>query len=89
MKKFEIRNVGGFFVGIIILIVGIFIVIFDYPQIQYFENLESESYYLLPEEQKNIYERLKIEFSIGVTILVIGIGLCIFSLIKTPNKKEI
>ena len=63
MKKFEIRNVGAFFVGLVILIVGIFIVIFDYPQIQYFENLESESYYLLEEEQKNIYERLKIEFS--------------------------
>ena len=89
MKKFEIRNVGGFFVGIIILIVGIFIVIFDYPQIQYFENLESESYYLLEEEQKNIYERLKIEFSIGIAILVIGSVLCIFSLIRAPNKKRI
>lgn len=89
MKKFEIKNVSGFFVGIIILIVGVFIVIFDYPQIQYFENLESESYYLLAEEKKNIYERLKIEFSVGITILGIGIALCIFSLIKTPNKKEI
>lgn len=89
MKKFEIKNVSGFFVGIIILIVGVFIVIFDYPQIQYFENLESESYYLLAEEKKNIYERLKIEFSVGITILGIGIVLCIFSLIKTPNKKEI
>ncbi len=89
MKKFEIGNVGGFFVGVIILIVGIFIVIFDYPQIQYLENLESESYYLLAEEKKNIHERLKIEFSAGITILVVGIVLCIFSLIKAPNKKGI
>ena len=89
MEKFEIRNVGTFFVGVMILIVGIFIIIFDYPQIQYFENLEEESYFLLEEETKNIYERLKIEFSIGIAILVSGIFVCIFCLIKIPNKKPI
>ena len=52
MEKFQIKNPPVFFVGIIILIVGIFIVIFDYPQIQYFENLESETFLLLePEKQ--------------------------------------
>ena len=86
MKKLEIRNVGGFFVGLIILMVGIFIVIFDYPQIQYLENLESEPYYLLEEETKNIYERLKVEFAIGITILAIGIVLSVISLIKAPKR---
>jgi len=80
--KLEIKNVGLFFIGLIILIVGIFIVIFDYPQIQYFENIEAESFLLLDEEKKNIHQRLKIEFSIGITILGIGIALCVFSLVK-------
>ena len=79
---FEIKNVGWFFAGLIILIVGIFIVLFDYPQLQYFENLEEESYYLLDEEEKSIHQRLKIEYLIGVTILFVGIGLCGFSFIQ-------
>ena len=82
----EIKNVGWFFAGLIILIVGIFIVIFDYPQIHYFENLEAESYFLLDEEKKNIHQRLKIEYSIGVTILFVGIGLCGFSFIRKKLK---
>ncbi len=85
----EIKNVGSFFIGVIILIVGTFIVIFDYPQIQYLENFEAESYYLLDEEKKNIHQRLRIEFSIGIMILVIGIVLCIFSLVKKTKRWKI
>ena len=77
----EIKNIGWFFIGLIILIVGTFIVIFDYPQIQYFDNLESESYYLLDEEKKNIHQRLKIEFSIGIIFVFVGIALLLVSLI--------
>lgn len=62
------------------------IVIFDYPQIQYLENFEAKSYYLLDEEKKNIHQRLRIEFSIGIMILVIGIVLCIFSLVKKTKR---
>ena len=86
MEKFQIKNPPVFFVGIIILIVGIFIVIFDYPQIQYFENLESETFLLLEPEKQSIYERLKIEFSIGVVLLVIGIALSVISLVKKSIK---
>jgi hypothetical protein len=68
--------------------IGIFIVIFDYPQIQYFENFEVDSDFLFDEEKKNFHQRLKIEFSIGVTFLVIGIVVCIFSLIKKTWKKN-
>ncbi len=84
----EIKNVGLFFIGLIILIIGIFIVIFDYPQIQYFENIEAESYFLLDEEKKNIHQRLKLEFSIGIIFLVIGIMLLIFSIVKKTWKKN-
>jgi hypothetical protein len=78
----EVKNVSLFFIGLVILMIGIFVVIFDYPQIQYFENLEVDSYFIFDEELKNFHQRLKIEFLIGVTFLVLGIVVCIFSLIK-------
>ena len=77
---------GLFFIGVIILIVGTFIVIFDYPQIQYLENFEAESYYLLDEEKKNIHQRLRIEFSIRIMNLIIWIVLFIFSSVKKTKR---
>jgi len=78
----EIKNVTLFFIGITVLILGIFIIIFDYPQIQFFENMNLESYFLLDEEKKNIHQRLIIEFSIGIGILCLGISLLIVSFLK-------
>jgi hypothetical protein len=74
--------------GIVIFMIGIFIVIYDYPQIKYFDNFEFDSYLLLDEDKKNIHQRLKIEFSIGVTFLFSGIGLIIFSLIKKTKERK-
>lgn len=71
----EIKNITLFFVGIILLIIGGLIVIFDYPQIQFFEDLDKESYHMLDVENKSIHQRLVIEFAIGVIILVGGIGM--------------
>ncbi len=68
--------------------IGIFIVIYDYPQIKYFDNFEFDSYLLLDEDKKNIHQRLKIEFSIGITFLLIGIGLGIFSFIKKTKERK-
>ena len=72
--------------GIVIFMIGIFIVIYDYPQIKYFDNFEFDSYLLLDEDKKNIHQRLKIEFSIGITFLLSGFGLIVFSLIKKKRK---
>ena len=58
--KFKIKKVAIFFIGLIILIVGIFIMIFDHFQLLYLENLDEESYPLLDEKTK-IFKRLKIE----------------------------
>ncbi len=68
----EIKNITLFLIGIIVLILGFLILIFDYPQIQYFENIDLKSYNLLVEEKKGIHQRLIIEFFIGITILGIG-----------------
>jgi divalent metal cation (Fe/Co/Zn/Cd) transporter len=86
--KLEIKNVSYFFMGIMIFMIGIFIVIYDYPQIKYFDNFEFDSYLLLDEDKKNIHQRLKIEFSIGLTFLLSGIGLIIYSLIKKTKGRK-
>lgn len=83
--NWEIKNVDGFFIGLIILIIGIFIVVFDFPQIQYFDNLKEEMNNL-SEEEENIHQRLKIEFLIGTIILVIGIVLCGFSFFRKTSR---
>jgi len=84
----EIKKTSYFFMGIVIFMIGIFIVIYDYPQIKYFDNFEFDSYILLDEDKKNIHQRLKIEFSIGIIFLLSGIGLIIFSLIKKTKEKK-
>ena len=75
----EIKNTTIFFIAIAVLILGSFIIIFDFPQIQFFENMNLESYYLLDEEKKTIHQRLIIEFTIGVIILGIGMLLLVGS----------
>ena len=75
-----------FFIGIILLILGSFITIFDYPQIQYFENMNSEMHEILESEQKEIYNRLKIEFSIGIVILFAGSISFVVSFFRNSKK---
>lgn len=79
----EIKNLTLFFVGIVVLILGILIIIFDYPQIQYLENQGiSESSYRLDMEKFSIYQRLMIELSVGTGLLIAGIGLIAVSFLK-------
>jgi len=78
----EIKNQTLFFVGIIVLILGILIIIFDYPQLQMLDNMDSESYYMLDEEKKNIHQRMKIEITVGAGLFVTGIGLLSVSFLK-------
>lgn len=77
-----IRNTTLLFVGIIILILGVLVILFDYPQIQFFENMDVESYYLLGENERGIHQRLIIEFSIGIAISIIGGTILVGSLLK-------
>ena len=78
----EIKNTTLFFIGIMVLILGISIIIFDYSQIQIFEQMDLESYYLLDEESRNVHERLIMEFSIGVVIFGSGMIILFGSMLK-------
>tara|TARA_Y100000590_G_scaffold460673_1_gene620502 strand:+ start:1381 stop:1635 length:255 start_codon:yes stop_codon:yes gene_type:complete len=83
----SIKNPIWFFIGILLLILGSFITVFDYPQIQYFENMDSEMYTSLESEKKEIHNRLKIEFSIGVAIILAGGTYFALSIIRNLSKK--
>lgn len=67
---------------------GIFIVIFDYPQIQFFDNLDEQSYYFLDEEKKEIHQRLKIEFSVGIVFIFSGLILSFISTFWNVKRKQ-
>ena len=87
-KKYlvNIQNSTWFFIGIILLILGSFVAIFDYPQILYFENMDSEMYAALKSEQKEIHKRLIIEFSVGIVILLGGGTSFAVSFLKIPQN---
>lgn len=78
----EIKNTTFFLTGIAVLVLGLFVMTFDYPQIQYFEQLSPESYALLGFEEKSIHQRLLVEFTVGTAIFSAGAGLAVFSVIK-------
>ena len=61
------------------MVLGTFVVIFDYPQILYFENMPPESYMMLDSETRSVHQRLLIECVIGAGIAVAGAGLLAFS----------
>ncbi|MDH3279253.1 MAG: hypothetical protein OEL84_08965 [Nitrosopumilus sp.] len=83
----EIKNTGIFFIGVIVLVLGSLIIVFDYPQIEFFENMDTESYHLMNVEKKDLHQRLVFEFSIGIVILASGVSLLIASLLKRFEKE--
>ncbi|WP_156416065.1 hypothetical protein [Nitrosopumilus sp. Nsub] len=68
--------------GLIILILGSFVIVFDYPQIEYFNYLENDNYITLETDQKEIFQKILVEFTIGVILFVSGISLIIISMLK-------
>jgi len=78
----EIRNQKKFLVGLVIIILGTFIIVYDYPQIEYFNNLEKETFQILENNKKEIYQKIFIEFSIGIILFGLGITLILISVFK-------
>ena len=78
----EIRDQKKFLMGLIIMILGSFIIVFDYPQIEYFNYLQGETSQILENNKKEIYQKILIEFSIGIILLGLGIILILISILK-------
>jgi len=83
----KLKDATLFLVGIMVIILGSFIVVFDYPQIQYFEKMESELYLVLDVQDKEVYQRLQIEFTIGAMILVTGTVLLFVGVLRKSKRK--
>lgn len=78
-----IKNTTFFLIGVSTAILGMLVMVFDYPQVQYFEQMPPESYSLLDIEERNIHQRLLVEITIGGAIFSTGAGLVVFSKIKS------
>ena len=76
----QIKNVTIFFLAITVIILGSLVIIFDHIQIQYFEKIEYNA--ILEMSDKDLYQRLKIEYTVGWGILTVGIAMMVGSIIK-------
>ncbi len=83
----EVKDATLFLVCIMVIILGSLIVIFDYPQIRYFEKMESESYLVSDVQDKWIYQRLQIEFTTGAMILATGTVLLFVGVLRKSKRK--
>ena len=61
-----------FFVGLAIIILGLLIVIYNYPQIIYIQIATTQEPQLFDKMELEKFERIKIEFYIGIAISVVG-----------------
>ena len=64
------------------MILGAFIMVFDYPQIKYINYLENDIYQILENDKKEIYQKILVEFFVGVTLFGLGIMLILISILK-------
>lgn len=75
------------FIGISITLLGLLVITYDYPQLQFFENLERSHYEQLSDELREKHGRLELEFSIGVGFVTTGLLVTAFGLLKTVSKR--
>ena len=64
------------------MILGAFIMVFDYPQIEYFNYLENNTSQIFETDKKEIYQKILVEFSIGEILFGLGIMLILISMLK-------
>ena len=64
------------------MILGAFIIVFDDPQIEYFNYLENNTSQIFETDKKEIYQKILVEFSIGVILFGLGIMLILISMLK-------
>ena len=68
-----------FFAGMIIVIVGLLILIYDYPQVIYIQTISIEEMQTLDNVEREKFQRVQSEFYVGIGILTIGAVMLLFS----------
>ena len=63
------------------IIIGSLIIVYDYPQLEYLKNLEEEQI-TGSDESIRLQDRLQIEFTIGIIVLISGMVLGLYGIIK-------
>ena len=58
------------------------VVIFDYPQIQYFSQIDADRHAIIESQDREFHQRLQLEFGIGIMVWAVGIFLTIISVLK-------
>ena len=64
------------------MILGAFIMVFDYPQIEYFNYLENNTSQIFETDKKEIYQKILVEFLFGIILFGLGIMLILISILK-------
>ena len=68
-----------FFVGLVVLILGLLILVYDFPQIMYIQTMTVEEMQLHDRADREKFQRIQSEFYVGIGILVLGGVLLLFS----------
>ena len=82
MVRVELNNETLFFAGITLVILGSFIMVFDYPQIQFLEMAGSDPGYSMDMEMRDVQQRLLVEFAVGAGLVATGAVLFAASFLK-------
>ena len=78
-----------YFIGLVIIVLGSLILVYDYPQMIYIQTVTTQELELFDKAVLDKFERIKIEFYMGVSIFVAGAAI-LFLAKFTPtifNKK--
>lgn len=68
-----------FFAGIVVVILGLLILVYDYPQLLYMQTMAAEQVQLSDMLSFDRFQRIQIEFYAGVGILCMGAVILFFS----------
>ncbi len=79
---------GIFFPGLIVMILGALILVYDIPQLMFIESLTLEDLQFYEIEELERFQRVQAEFYVGVGLLITGASLMLFAKIPVGIAKK-
>ena len=73
-----------FFAGLTVIILGLLIFVYDYPQMIYIQTMTTEELRLFDRSELAKFERIQIEFYVGAAMIVLGSMMLFFSKFTLP-----